>query len=300
MAIIRKGKSLRMKKEVVSPFDIKLEFDKSTENPSRLFQSFAELIDSISRLDTVIAKTVNTTVSAKIYLDDFEKGSLIAKLWNELILNDDNKIDDVQSSEPVSEYIEEARAASLNYLSNGKSSVTELQGLNKEIKNIADKKDLAKSFNYVDVDLLELASALNEVNNSTDKLTDKEKYTVTSPNTDARELKAGTPKIDIEAVENALTSDTITNTSQVYYKIKRPDFLGDSQWEFKFGNKNIKAKILHEEWLTKFHNGEVVVVPGDSLRVKVKQVSKYNKNGYLISDKIEIVEVLGIKRNKEE
>ncbi|PTX14701.1 hypothetical protein C8N40_110130 [Pontibacter mucosus] len=289
-----------MKKEVVSPFDIKLEFDKSTENPSRLFQSFAELIDSISRLDTVIAKTVNTTVSAKIYLDDFEKGSLIAKLWNELILNDDNKIDDVQSSEPVSEYIEEARAASLNYLSNGKSSVTELQGLNKEIKNIADKKDLAKSFNYVDVDLLELASALNEVNNSTDKLTDKEKYTVTSPNTDARELKAGTPKIDIEAVENALTSDTITNTSQVYYKIKRPDFLGDSQWEFKFGNKNIKAKILHEEWLTKFHNGEVVVVPGDSLRVKVKQVSKYNKNGYLISDKIEIVEVLGIKRNKEE
>ncbi|MGO4821785.1 MULTISPECIES: hypothetical protein [unclassified Flavobacterium] len=51
------------------------------------------------------------------------------------------------------------------------------------------------------------------------------------------------------------------------------------------------------KWLEDFHQGEVIVVPGDSLKVKIKQNFKYNKNGYLISEKTEIVEVLEIRKN---
>lgn len=289
-----------MKKEIISKYEIKLEFDPKTENPSRLFNSFAELIDSVSQLDTVISKSVNTSVALKIYLDDIEKGSLIAKLWNELAISEDGKIDDLNDPEKVKEFIEEARSESLGFLNEGKSSVEELEELSTSINEIAKSKEIDKTFDYAEPNLIDLANSLNAINNSTNKLSENEKFTFKSEDDQTKELSSGTPKIDIEAVETALTQEEIRNESELFYKIKKPDFLGDSQWEFKHGNRTVKVKILHEDWLDRFHKGEVVVVPGDSLRVKVLQTSKYNRNGYLISETIEIIEVLDIRHKQDD
>lgn len=54
-----------MKKEIVNNYEITLEFSKDTEEPSRLFRSFADLIDSIKELDSTIAKTINSSISSK-------------------------------------------------------------------------------------------------------------------------------------------------------------------------------------------------------------------------------------------
>ena len=290
-----------MKKEIVSKYEIKLEFDPKTENPSRLFNSFAELIDSVSQLDTVLSKSVNTSISSKIYLDDIEKGSLIAKLWNELTISEDGKIDDLIDPQPAKEFLEEARSQSLGFLTDGKSTVEDLEQLSEKIKTIAQEKKIDKTFDYSDPNPIDLANSLNSINNSTNKLSDVEKFTFKSENgKGTSEISKGTPKIDIEAVETALTQEELTNESVLFYKIKKPDFLGDSQWDFKLGTRTVKVKILHEKWLDKFHKGEAVVVPGDSLKVKVRQTTKYNRNGYLISEKLEIIEVLDIRHKQED
>jgi hypothetical protein len=49
--------------------------------------------------------------------------------------------------------------------------------------------------------------------------------------------------------------------------------------------------------LDEFHAGKVIVLPGDSLQVLVRQTSKYNRNGYLISEKLEVIEVKNIIHN---
>lgn len=290
-----------MKKEILSKYEIKLEFDPKTENPSRLFNSFAELIDSVSQLDTVLSKSVNTSISSKVYLDDIEKGSLIAKLWNELTISEDGKIDDLSDPQPAKEFVEEARSESIGFLTDGKSTVEDLEQLSEKIKSIAQEKEIDKTFDYSDPNPIDLANSLNSINNSTNKLSDKEKFTFKSENEKGtREISKGTPKIDIEAVETALTQEELTNESVLFYKIKKPDFLGDSQWDFKLGKRSVKVKILHEEWLEKFQKGEKVVVPGDSLKVKVHQTTKYNRNGHLISEKLEITEVLDIRHKQED
>ena len=48
-------------------------------------------------------------------------------------------------------------------------------------------------------------------------------------------------------LKKALTTEEINNETTVFYKIKN-QILGDSQWEFKHGNKSIKIKILDEDW----------------------------------------------------
>lgn len=287
-----------MKKDIVNRFELKLEFNKDTEDPSRLFRSFADLIDSIKELDTTLAKTINTSVSSKIYLDDIEKGSLIGKLWNHLVINEDNKLDDNYTSEEIiNDFIDESRSKSLEFIESGKSQVADLENLVNEIDVIAKEKGLANTFNYAKPEILDLAKNLNEINDAVNKLEDDEKFIVKNAKNKTEVITKGTDKINIEDVERALTTEEINSESIIYYKIKRPDFLGDSQWEFKHGTKTLKVKILHENWLEDFHKGNIIVVPGDSLKVKIKQNFKYNKNGYLISEKTEIIEVIEIKKN---
>lgn len=60
--------------------------------------------------------------------------------------------------------------------------------------------------------------------------------------------------------------------------IKKPDILGDTAWEFLLGNKNIKAKILDEKWLSSFRENAFVLKPGCYISASV-QVS-YKKDSY--------------------
>lgn len=287
-----------MVSEIKSSFAIKLEFDKNTENPSRLFYSFAEMIDSVNSLDIVIAKTINSTITSKIILDDVEKGSIIAKLWNELVISEEGKIDDLEPQENLKDYLEDSRKAAIDFVSQNKSSVEDLEKLSIEIAEIAEKKKVAESFNYAEPNLIDLAKSINEIKNSTNDLHQNEGFILTnSDENPSAIMRNGSEKIDIESVEKFLTKEELVNNYETFYKIKKPDFLGDSQWDFKHGNKSIKVKILHQEWLDQFHKGEIVVLPGDSLKVKIKQTNKYNQNGYLISEKIEIIEVLEIRHN---
>lgn len=284
--------------EIKSSFAIKLEFDKNTENPSRLFYSFAEMIDSVNSLDIVIAKTINSTITSKIILDDVEKGSIIAKLWNELVISEDGKIDNLEPQENLKDYLEDSRKAAIDFVSQNKSSVEDLEKLSIEIAEIAEKKKVSESFNYAEPNLIDLAKSINEIKNSTNDLHQNEGFILTnSDENPSAIMRNGSEKIDIESVEKFLTKEELVNNYETFYKIKKPDFLGDSQWDFKHGNKSIKVKILHQEWLDQFHKGEIVVLPGDSLKVKIKQTNKYNQNGYLISEKIEIIEVLEIRHN---
>lgn len=286
-----------MTKKFNSKFEIRLDFEREAENPSRLFRAFAEMVDGINNLDFIIAESVNTKVKSKIILDDIEKGSILGKFWNELVISEEGQIDNSPNEQQIEEYIEESRAVTLNFISEKKSSVEDLQGLRENISSIAKSKKIDETFNYADIDTLKLAASINQINGSTENLTNVESFELKSKNKEVKAIKSGAPKIDITAVEDALTDREISNENEAYYLIKRPDFLGDSAWSFKHGNKSITVKILHQEWLDNFQSGKIIVLPGDSLKVQVRQTAKYNRNGYLISEKLEIIEVKDIIHN---
>ncbi|WP_068475110.1 hypothetical protein [Saccharicrinis aurantiacus] len=288
-----------MKKTIESKFEIRLDFKRETVDPSRLFISFAEIIEGLKGLDHLISESVNSKIKSNIILDDIEKGSLIGKFYDRLIVSEEGAIDDAHNEEKIEEFVENSRAESLKFLADEKSSVEDLDILKTRIEEIAEETEIAKTFNYSKPDILKLAKVINNINDSTEKLSQHESYELKSNRNEVKGIKTGTPKIDIEAVEDSLTEDKIINDSTLFYLIKKPDFLGDSAWGFKLGKKAISVKILDEKWIKKFHAGQIVVVPGDSLKVLVRQTSKYNRNRYLISEKLEILEVLDVIHNSK-
>lgn len=287
-----------MKKKVINSLSIKLSFEKGVENPSRLFNSFAKMIDGVSTFDKLIAQSINTSVSSKVNLDDIEKGSLIAKIRDTLIINEDEKIENPQNEENISEYIRVSRGKTLELIQDGKNDINNLSKLSDEIDEIASRLNLKDGLNYRRPDMIPLAESINLINDSTSELSEEENFKVKDEAGKKYTVSSQSRKFDIEEVKKALTEKTLENRYKQILKIKRPDFLGDAKWDFKHGNKPISAKIKHFEWLEDFHNGEVVVVPGDSLEVSILHKAAYNKNGYLIQEEIDIVKVKNVIHNR--
>ncbi len=159
-----------MKKEFNSNFEIKLDFEKEAKNPSRLFRSFAEMIEGINDLAFFFAQSVNTSVKSNTILDDIEKGSILGKFWNALVISEDGQIDNATGSKQIEKYIEESRDETLKFIADKKSSVEDLDNLKTTISEITDEKKLAETFSYPELGLLKLAHKINTINSSTEKL----------------------------------------------------------------------------------------------------------------------------------
>ncbi len=69
-------------------------------------------------------------------------------------------------------------------------------------------------------------------------------------------------------VEELLTREVIPSQTVLILKVKKPDYLGTSKWEFVFEHA-IEAKILDVDWLVRFQNRREDVRPGDAIRAEV-------------------------------
>ncbi len=74
-------------------------------------------------------------------------------------------------------------------------------------------------------------------------------------------------------------------------KVKKPDFLGESMWDFRYEGKKLPAKLLDDAWLKSFRNGEVTLHPGDALKGMVEVETKYGIEREVIATHHNIVKV---------
>ena len=114
-----------MIRNIENNFEIKLNFNKGTKDPSRIFHSFGAMLDGINNLDTLIADTINKQINSSLILDDIETGSIIAKLKNAITINNDNIIDNTPDDSKIKTYASESRAKVLDFIASGKSSAEE-------------------------------------------------------------------------------------------------------------------------------------------------------------------------------
>jgi hypothetical protein len=95
-------------------------------------------------------------------------------------------------------------------------------------------------------------------------------------------------------VERLLTSEIIPARQELTLLVKRPDYLGTAQWEFRLEDHVIKAKILDEDWLDEFQKRSVEVRPGDSLKARVNAELLRDERGREVAVRYLIVRVLEV------
>jgi len=172
-----------------------------------------------------------------------------------------------------------------------------LADLRKEFLRLAQETDVRRFLAYGVPSASELLTSAEEIGNSLTKLNENDKAAFISDQ--------GTVDFDLRqqwdnlGLTDLAVKETIEGPpSPMILAVKRPDYLGDAQWEFRHGKRTIRAKIKDKEWLDQFQERKVDVRPGDALRCEVAQTVKYGYDNELVAEIFTITKVNGVLENE--
>jgi|HubBroStandDraft_2_1064218.scaffolds.fasta_scaffold3019152_1 hypothetical protein len=61
--------------------------------------------------------------------------------------------------------------------------------------------------------------------------------------------------------------------------------------DFRYEGKKIPVKVLDGDWLKRFHDGEVILRPGDAIRGSVEIETKYGQDNEVIATHRRVMKV---------
>lgn len=287
-----------MDKHLKSDFCIVIDYKKDSENPSRVFEAMAALIKSFQDFDKDLIKTIDNKIETVLLLEDIEISSLKTWLANVLRGVPDEAVKDLDWKKAVGSYLVKAKHIVVKRLE-GKTIITDakvIEDIQYEIVEEARKTDIKLLPNYTPLQLPKLLENIDKINKSLEYLSSEDKATMKSEFGDATfnlELS-----ITPSELEDLVTRETVSNETVMILKVRKPDYLGNTMWDFKHGSRSVPAKILHEEWLKDFQQRKIDIRPGDSIRAKVKTEVKYGHDFEVIGYNYDVLEVQEVIQDK--
>lgn len=283
--------------ETAQPIDfgIEIDFDKDSLDPARVFRAMSGLIDSFQTLDRSLAGSIDVSIQPVLMLEDIEAGSLKAWLRSALLSADDQALKSGEWKRIVGNYLVKAKYIVLRFLEDKEklSNREDIARLQRELMTVAEETEVRWIPAYNPVPLPRLLGSIQSVNEAVGHLGQKDKAKFISEDGEAN-LNL-TLQFSISEMEELLTSEIIPSDSIMILKVKKPDYLGESKWEFVFG-RGIEAKILDLEWLARFQNRTEDVRPGDALRASVRTEVRYGYQGDVVGTSYSILKVIEVIR----
>lgn len=280
-------------------FCLTLDFPPLTRDPSRILKSGADAIIALQKLDSTLVKTVDPQIQTIFILQDATQGSI--KLWLKMALEaiDDEALKKLDWRSAVGRYIVQAKYFILKHLNdnNGLGTTQQLDSLKSNLFELAERTDARRFPGYRSLPAGELAQSMKMITDSAAELVGPEKIIYTCNAGEA--VISPTINITHEAILDALADRRISNTLEKILLVRRPDFLGDAMWEFKYDKRAFTAKMKDERWLASFRAGQEDIRPGDALHVMVEEATTYDRNGAVLSESQNIIQVIGVKKQTQ-
>ncbi|KQS56016.1 hypothetical protein ASG17_08220 [Brevundimonas sp. Leaf363] len=103
-------------------------------------------------------------------------------------------------------------------------------------------------------------------------------------------------RLDVAQIEGVeVASETTHPLRGSLLTVKKPDYLGRSQWQLKFGDRTVRATIADQIWLARFHSREVGLQPGDAIKIDGEYSLQLDKSGAPISERVIVKRVYGVE-----
>ena len=275
---------------------LKIDFEKHSKQPERVFKTMARLIESVEEMQEKLSFSLSTSIKRDLLLEEIETGSLLTWLIPETEYPDSDSEIKIRpdNNNRIKKYLTKGVEKVVDFSSSREKidTIEEVTALQEELHALAIESDIKSIPAYSKIPEKELMEILLK-NSDASKLL--------SSNDDLFFILDGIPKkynknfsISKESIENILTKKTVEKDEVLELGIKKPDYIGNSMWEFIYEKKIIEARILHEEWLKEFRDRNVVLKPGDSLEALVKITTFYNHKAEEIKKSYIVLEVKSI------
>lgn len=276
-------------------FAIEIDFVKGKGDPSRPFRTMVELTEALSRFDRDLVKSVDTTIEPILLLENVEAGSIKSWFISVLHSTDDTALASGDWRKIVGTYAVKGKYALLKWL-DGATSVTDpklLENIQRELLIEAEKTEVRGLPGYTPMSRTRLAAHIADITLSLGNMAEGDSAQYESPSEGKISFNQALRVNEGELTE-LLAARTMINENEMILKIKKPDFLGSSMWEFRHDGHPIEAKIADHSWLAEFHNNGAGVLPGGALRARVRIESPYDMENDALPPRYTILEVLQV------
>ncbi len=275
-------------------FAIEIDFVRGTPDPSRVFRSMTQLIDTFQKFDRELVRTIDVNIQPVLLLENVESGSIRSWLRGVLESVDDTALKDGDWKKVVGRYLVKAKYLTINFLSKrteikGKDELNTLQA---EILSAAEETGVKRIPAYTSPSSALLVKTISDMANSLSVLQKGDHATFQTRDGESVEFNLSI-RVVPETLNQLLIERSLANEQEMILKIKKPDFLGDSRWEFVH-ESIFEAKVLDNEWLRSFRNNEFTLQPGSAIRALVRVEIGYGYEREVVSQKREIVKVFEV------
>jgi hypothetical protein len=273
-----------MKQPSDSDFALVVNFPPGTENPSRIFGAITELIEAFSSFDAELIKSVDVNLKPVLVLEDIQGGSIRIWFGNLLKALDDDGIKNLDWKPLIGQYLVKGKYMILKAIERTPtiSSRKELIGLRDELQQLAESTSTNKLFpTAAPIELPRLITGMRQVSSALSRLGPGE--TAEYETTEGKVSVNPAFRLTDEEFEQLLTAETIISISLMILKVKKPDYLGESMWEFRHEGRSVQARVEDIGWLRRFQNREIDVRPGDAIRASVRVEVKYGFDGDVVA-----------------
>ena len=278
-----------------SAFAITVAFVKGEGDPSRPFRAMVALTEALSRFDADLVKSVDVGIEPVLLLEDVEAGSIRSWFVTVLRSADDTALKSGDWKKIVGEYAVKGKYALLKRLE-GAESVTDpklLEEIQAELLIYAEKTNVRGLPGYAPMSRTRLAAHIADVTASLEYLNDGDSATYETRDGQMVPFNQ-TLRVDEAEMTELLTVRIVSNTNELILKIKKPDFLGSSMWEFRYDGHAIEAKIQDLVWLGDFQDDGAGVRPGGALRAMVRVEIAYDEENDSLPPKYTVLRVLEV------
>ena len=275
-------------------FGIEIDFKPNTPDPARVYRSMTGLIEACQAIDIKLAGTVGPQITPILFLEDIRTGSLTTFLRSALEGLDDDALKGLEWKKLIGSYLVKGKRVMVNYLKNRETiqNSQEIYDLQTVIAEAAKETGALEVPGYKPLPAIEAARCVLLLSEGTTPLGPDDRARYLSP--DGPEEINTSFRVTPDRIEEVLTQRTIVNIRDLILKVKKPDFLGDSMWDFRYDNKKLTAKVADLKWLQDFHQSTVTLHPGDALDVAAEETVKYGYDQEVLATHYKVIQVRAV------
>lgn len=280
------------------PYELYVSYDPETDNLASSLEFLSKIINNQAKADKIMAQGFEANLTTKIVLDDIQKSSIRLFVKNIIQNTQEDQIRAKGSIAYWNQFLIEVRKPFLDYSSKheGLENREDLQKIRQEAVQIA-------SANNVNVVMIEgmsdekIAECLANYSIPSGLGTKQEYKAICNGEEFSVNKKFKVTTDQISSVLNG--NEQIFSDQIVYLKPKTAVYEGEGMWDFyeSRSGKTVKGKILHEEWLNRFQEGEMksneYPFPGVILKAKADIEVKFDESNFRKGETYFIKEVYG-------
>ena len=252
-----------------------------------------ELIERFQEIDKDLAGSIDVKIEPVMALEEIESGSITVWLRSALDAVEDSALKNLNWKPAVGKYLVKTKYLLINFLDNKTeiSNRDEIENLSSQLLKAAQETDVRRIPTYSPVPTWRVLEFLCDISRSLEHLSSSDTAQFSTREGDEASFNLSF-QYSPESLQELLTKETLTSTQEMILKVKKPDYLGSSMWDFRHEGRTLQAKIEDEQWLHNFQSRGQDVRPGDALRAKVVISVNYGYDGEVVETRYNIIEVI--------